>query len=256
MKKGILLLSGITLLFTACVNNPMLPSHLNSAGSPQKALIFKTNTNTFISELNAKTDKSNRNSYITEFLLKSDIQCRDYLTAPQQQPQQESNQQQNLYMNIFDTVSTVFGIQYISNTAKMMLSGDQQSRTQNQEEYKKALSPEIQRGVEINRERYAKKIVQKTKLPIKEYSVAEVQKDMLLYDKQCNEAYGLIEINRALKAMQQNMNRSIESKKTINIEAVKKKVENVTKKVQKKEVEKKKEKEVIQKENNATNKKL
>ncbi|SFV71623.1 hypothetical protein MNB_SV-13-1337 [hydrothermal vent metagenome] len=232
----------------------MLANNLNNSSSKAKALVFKTNTNTFINELNNQSDINHRNNYIREFLLKSDIQCRDYLSTSKQEPQKESNQEQNLYMNIFDTISTVFGIQYISNTAKLMLSGDKQSRTQNQEEYKKALSPEIQRGVEINRERYAKKMLQKSKLPIKDYSISKVQKDILIYDKQCNEAYGLIEINRALKAMQQNVNRPTQNQKTINIESVKKKVENVTKKVQKKEVEKKKEQKVIKKENNATNK--
>jgi hypothetical protein len=243
MNKGQLLLEKtiILILFTGCVNNPMLPSHLNNS-SEQKALIFKTNPATFISELNIKTDKIGRNSYITEFILKSDIQCRSYLAIPVSKPKTDVSQNQ-LYMNIFDTVSTVFGLGYITNTAKSMLSGDGSNNLENQEEYKKALSPEIKRGVEINRERYAKKIKSKEKLSIKEYPITQLRKDMLIYDKQCNEAYGLIEINRALKAMQQNLNRpQIHTKSTINLEAVKQSVTETTKKVQAKEKEKEKEK--------------
>jgi len=243
MNRGKLVLAKtITLIFlTGCVNNPMLPNYLNTP-SGQKALIFKTNPKTFINELNSKTDKVGRNSYITEFILKSDIQCRDYLSTPVSKPKEDISQNQ-LYMNIFDTVSSVFGLGYITNTAKTMLSGNSSTNLENQEEYKKALSPEIQRGVEINRERYVKKIKSKERLSIKEYPISQLQKDMLTYDKQCNEAYGLIEINRALKAMQQNLNRpQTPTRSAINVEAVKNSVTETTKKVQAKEKEKEKEK--------------
>jgi len=241
MKKGQLLVTKTIALalLTGCVNNPMLPSHLNnSAGGKQKALVFKTNQSTFITELNNRTDKIGRNSYINEFILKSDIQCRSYLTIPVSKPKADLTQNQ-LYMNIFDTVSTVFGMGYITNTAKTMLSGNSSNNLENQQEYKKALSPEIQRGVEINRERYAHQINRKQNLSIKEYPVSSLYKDMLIYDKQCNEAYGLIEINRALKAMQQNINRP-PARSAINLEAVKNSVTRTTKKVQAKEKEKEK----------------
>jgi hypothetical protein len=233
MKKGTIFLIKFLGIITlsGCVNNPMLPSHFNHT-STQKALIFKTNQSTFITELNNTSDKNTRNSYINEFLLKSDIQCRDYLNAPEKSSQINQNENQ-LYMNIFDAISTAFGLSYITNTAKTMLSSENNSNLENQQAYKKALSPEIQRGVEINRERYAQKIKSKMMLSIKKYPISQVRKDMLTYDKQCNEAYGLIEINRALKAMRQNLNHPVENTKTaINLEAVKKSVTQTTKKVQ------------------------
>lgn len=244
MRKKVIF-SGVIVIsiFTGCVQNPLLPSHLNAVGGEQKALIFKTNQATFINELNSKTTKNSRNSYINEFILKSDIQCQKYLTTPivKSTP---TNAKNTLYMNIFDTVSTVFGIKYITDTAKVMLSGEEQSNLNNQQAYKNAFSPEIQRGVEINRVRYAKKLQGKQAQSLKEYSILQLQQEMLLYDKQCNEEYGLIEINRALKAMQQNINRPpVDNKPKINIEAIKNKVAKVTKEVKKKEA-------VIKKENN------
>lgn len=262
MKKKVLL-SGVIIvsIFTGCVQNPLLPNHLNATGGEQKALIFKTNQATFINELNSKTTKTGRNSYIDEFILKSDIQCRKYLATPivKSTP---TNAKNTLYMNIFDTVSTVFGIKYITDTAKVMLSGEEQNRLDNQKAYQNAFSPEIKRGVEINRARYAKKLQNKQSKSLKEYSIKDVQQDILLYDKQCNEEYGLIEINRALKAMQQNINQpKVDNKPKINIEAIKNKVTKVTKEVKKKEEIKKekiikKEEKKINKENNATTTKL
>jgi len=253
MKKGTLLLSKalLTLLLTGCVQNPMLPSHLSNAGAGQKSLVFKTNQSTFISELNNKTTKVERNSFIHEFILKSDMQCQKYLSVPQSKDKPNNASKNELYMSMFDTVSAVFGISYITNTAKTMLSGNGDTQANNQEAYEKALSPEIQRGVEINRARYAKKIQQKEPLPTKKYTITQLQKDMLIYDKQCNEEYGLIEINRALKAMQQNINQPpVDNKPRINIEAIKNKVTKVTKEVEKKE------KIIKQKDTNATTKKL
>jgi len=238
MNKGQLLLTKtLALVFlTGCVNNPMLPSHLNNSAGGQKALIFKTHKSNFINELNNRTDEVGRNNYINEFILKSDIQCRDYLNSSPKKPKQSDVMQNQLYMNIVDTISMVFGLSYVTNTAKAMLSGNNSSNLENQQEYKKALSPEIQRGVEINRERYAQKIKSKERLSIKKYPVALLHKDMLNYDKQCNEAYGLIEINRALKAMRQNLNRpQVPTKSAINVLAVKDSVTKATKKVQEKE---------------------
>ncbi len=257
MRKKILL-SGVIIvsIFTGCVQNPLLPSYLNATRGEQKALIFKTNQSTFINELNSKTTKSGRNSYIDEFILKSDIQCQKYLATPivKSTP---TNAKKTLYMNIFDTVSSVFGIKYITDTAKVMLSGEGQNRLENQQAYQDALSPEIQRGVEINRARYAKKLQRKQSKSLKEYPIKELQQEILLYDKQCNEEYGLIEINRALKAMQQNINQAkVDNKPKINVEAIKNKVTKVTKEVKKKEEIIKKEENKINKESNVTTTKL
>jgi len=258
MNKGILFFTKAValLIFTGCANNPLLTTNLNQQ-STESSLIFKTNPSTFITDLNTKTTQKGRNEYINEFILKSDMQCRSYLNASKVKAKATDLTQNQLYMNIFDTVSMVFGLSYVTNTAKAMLSGDMNSNLQNQQEYKKALSPEIQQGVEINRERYAKKIKRKTPLSINDYSIPQLQKDLSVYDKQCNEAYGLIEINRALKAMQQNLNQHQQRQKvTINVEAVKNSVTQATKKVQAKKIQIKKNIEQKGKENNATTQKL
>jgi len=237
MKRKIIISGAIgVFILTGCVQNPLLPSHLNGLKTGQKPLIFKTNQSTFINELNNKTTQISRNSYMDEFVLKSDIQCQKYLNNPDVTTK-TSDTKNNLYMNIFDTVSTVFGIKYITDTAKGMLSGgEEQNRLENQQAYKNAFSPEIKRGVEINRVRYAKKLQKKQAQSLKEYPIIDVQKDILLYDKQCNEEYGLIEINRALKAMQQNINQpSVDNKPKINIQSIKNKVTKVTKEVEKRE---------------------
>jgi len=254
MKKGILIVSKAIILtmLTGCVSNPMLPNYLNAGqGVEGKSLTFKTNTNRFITSLNNKSTKESRNRYIDEFILQSDMQCKSYLTASQNKPKVSSLSKNELYMNIFDTVSSVFGIKYITDTAKNMLSGNSDAQLENQKAYEQALSPEIYRGVEINRERYVQKIKQKQKLPIKKYASVEFKQDMLTYDKQCNEDYGLIEINRALKAMQNHINQPHQSMKpSINIKAVKEKVEKVTKKVQAKEKKVQEKKKQESKENN------
>ena len=240
MEKGISILSKtiVMLLLTGCVSNSMLSNNLEASNN-QKALIFKTNSTLFINELENNTTQEKRNRYMDEFLLKSDVQCQQYLSSSQQKPQVDGTKNE-LYMNIFDTVSAVFGIKYITDTAKSMLTGNGDAQIENQKAYEVALSPEIKRGVEINRNRYAKEMKEKEQFSINKYTSKQLKKDILIYDKQCNEAYGLIEINRALKAMQNNLNRPKMAKTTINIEAVKNSVAKVTQKVQKKEKEKKK----------------
>ncbi len=237
MKRKIILTTMATagLLLSGCVSNPLIPSNLSNNNN-QKALTFKTNTTSFINEL------KNRNSYMDEFILKSDMQCENYLNTPQVQATTEA-ENSSLYMNIFDTVSSLFGMKLITDTAKVMVSREE-DKIENQNSYKQALSPEIFRGVEINRERYAKKMKEKQKLSEKEYSLEAFQKDMLTYDKQCAEEYGLIEINKALKAMQQNIHQPAlaSTKAPISIEAVKNSVKAVTEEVKaKKETEKKQE---------------
>ena len=238
MRRRIILTTMATagVLLNGCISDPLIPSTFSNDNYKQKALIFKTNTTTFISEL------KNRNSYMDEFILKSDMQCQNYLNTPQAQTNTEI-ENSNLYMSIFDTISTLFGMKVVTDTAKIMVSGVE-NKIENQNSYKQALSPEIFRGVEINRERYAKKMKEKQALSEKEYSLKAFQKDMLTYDKQCAEEYGLIEINRALKAMQHNIQQPAvaSTKAPISIEAVKNSVKTVTEEVKaKKETKKKKE---------------
>ena len=85
----------------------------------------------------------------------------------------------------------------------------------------------------------------KKNLNLKAYSINNLREDMLKYDKQCNDAYGLIEINRALRQMQSTMYRQTTPvTPTLNIDpqTIKAKVEAATKEVKEKKIEKEKEK--------------
>ena len=85
-------------------------------------------------------------------------------------------------------------------------------------------------------------MIKKKNLNLKAYSINALREDTLKYDKQCDDAYGLIEINRALKEMQSSMyRRTPATAPTLNIDpkAIKAKVEAASKKVEAKKIEKK-----------------
>jgi len=246
MKTVTKSLSIISLLFmTGCVGESLNPlvSNLDQTDT-QQALIFKTNEHSFMNDLKSVSNKEQRNEFMDEFLLKSDMQCANYLNAPLKKSATKEKQNDSLYMSIFDTASSLFGIRYVTDTAKAVFLSDENG--ENKEEkatYENALSPEIRKGVEIGRVRYAKKMEKKKPLPLKEYSISNLKRDMLTYDKQCDTTYGLIEISRALKAMQTQVNTRTVIKKepvlSINPETIKKRVTEATKEV----VEKKEDKE-------------
>jgi len=146
-------------------------------------------------------------------------------------------------MGIADTVGTLFGVHYITETAKsVFLNRRTNSTNEEKEAYANALSPEIRKGVEIGRARFAKTMLMKKALPLNKYTLNNVKEDTLSYDKQCNLEYGLIEINRALKAMQHQLNNpSIASKlqQTIDVKVIQKKVTQATQEIQQKEEHKK-----------------
>ena len=231
----------VSLVFiTGCVKETPNPFLNNPNTASQKNLIFKTNEYSFMNSLKDAKSEELRNSYMDEFLLKSDMQCANYLN----QPLKKTNTQQNdsLYMNIFDTVSTLFGVKYITDPAKAVFLGNDGESQEGKEAYANALSPEIRKGVEIGRARYAKKMVNKKRLSLEKYGVENLKKDTLNYDKQCNDVYGLIEINRALKEMQTQINtRTIVKAPTplsIDPQTIKDKVAEATKEVKEKEEQK------------------
>ena len=237
MKKSLLLTTTIAIIFTGCIPSTLQQSNLNISDEP-KALRFNTNESTFITRLQPNISKNERNEFIDEFILKSDVQCRQYLDNPQENKKKSKNEDE-LYMNIAHTVSTVLGLGYITQTAETIFLDNDESNKENQKAYENALSPEIKKGVEIVRERYAKKIKKKKKLSIKKYNSNQLKEDMNIYDKQCDKEYGLIEINRALKEMQNQMRNPTYAKPKptpkINLEAVKNKVKAVSKEIKKKE---------------------
>jgi len=238
----------VLLGFSACV--PTMPTTaLNSQN--HQALLFKTNQAHFMHSLKDTSSLEERNQFLEEFVFQSNIQCQNYLNNPLKKPETDQSQT-SLYMNLFDSVASVFGISLVTNTAKAVFLENNVESQKEKEAFANALSPEIRKGVELGRSRYANTIAEKKKLDLEKYSIQEVKTDLLTYDKQCNDSYGLIEINRALKEMHNAVNRppSIATP-SINPNAVKDKVIAANKEVEEKKEEKKQLKKHIE-ENNTT----
>jgi len=225
----------MAIIFTGCIPSTFQQSNLD-VSTQTEPLRFSTNRSTFLTRLESNISKERRNEFIDEFILKSDIQCQQYLNNPKKD-KKKSKSEDELYMNIAQTVSTVLGLGYITQVAQSIFLDDDESSKEGQKAYENALSPEIKKGVEIVRERYAKKIKKKKELTVKKYNSNQLQEDINIYDKQCNMEYGLIEINRALKEMQNQMRTPVYAKPAhkINLESVKEKVKNVSKQVKQKE---------------------
>ena len=242
MKKLIQTTSIYTvLLLTGCASGlpNMMGSNLDQ--NNQKAVTFKTNQVHFMSSLKSTSSLSERNEYIDEFILKSDMQCQNYLNNPLIKPEVDDSKD-SLYMSMFDTVSSLFGISLATNAAKAVFLDNDGESIEEKKAYVNALTPEIRKGVEIGRNRFAKSMTKKKNLKLKSYSINNLREDTLKYDKQCDDAYGLIEINRALKEMQSTMHtRTVVVKPVLNIDpkAIKAKVEAATKEVKEKKIEKK-----------------
>ena len=242
MNTSTTLLSTFTLLIvTGCIQPSIDTSSGYSNHSATKALIFSTNEHNFMHSLNRVTTAQERNEYMDEFLLKSDMQCSNFLNQPLQKID-NTPKNDSLYMSIADTVSSLFGLSYITNTAKAVFLNTNDSKSAEEKTaYANALSPEMRKGVEIARTRFAKEMKKKQALPLAQYSINNLKEDTLKYDKQCDLEYGLIEINRALKEMQSQINTKTVSKKptlTINPQIIKDKVAKATQEVkEKKEAE-------------------
>ncbi len=238
------ILIGLTLLLTTGCIQPSTDGKINYNTQTNKPLTFHTNEHSFIHSLKDSSTLEERNSYLDEFLLKSDMQCANYLNKPLQKPI-ESHKNDSLYVSIADTVSTIFGLNYITNTAKaVFLDKETKNRTEERNAYANALSPEMRKGVEIGRARFAKELQKRKALPLEKYTINQLKSDTLKYDKQCNLEYGLIEINRALKDMQHQINTEVvvkkEPKLTLDPKTIKAKVEQATQEVEAKKIEVKK----------------
>jgi len=252
--KRLILISHVStiLLLTGCASSfpELLGSNLKQ-NTPQKAIRFKTNQVYFMNSLKENATQQERNAYLDEFILKSDMQCQNYLNAPLTKPKVDESQN-SLYQSMFDTVTNLFGISLATNAAKAVFSENHEESLEEKKAYVNALTPEIRKGVEIGRSRFANAMKQKKSLDLKAYSVNDLQEDILKYDKQCNDAYGLIEINRALKEMQSSMRRATlpaTQAPTIDPKAIKAKVEEATKEVEEKKIEKKVKKQQVLKTN-------
>lgn len=237
MKQSVMASALAFTLLTGCV--PTENIGLNNVGNTEVNTGFTTNKTRFITRLGVQVKPQERNEYLNEFLDSSNVQCQHYLNSGKEKPS-ESEQKTALYMNLFDSVSALFGMKYVTDTAKAALSDNPKDTKANQKAFDSAFYPEIRRGVELARTRYAKKMHHKESLSLEKYSVSDLQYDMKQYDKQCDESVGLVEINKALREIQEQMRTRTAPTKAplINPVAIKDKVKAVTKKVEEKELKK------------------
>ena len=251
--KEALMVSSL-LLFVSCVpNRESGVTPLINQQKSHKSSEFQTNLDNFInSPFHQEVTKEERDAFIKEFLFQSNMQCQHHLTQTPH-AQQEKQDEESLYLTIFDTVSMIFGVSHLTESAKRALLSNTQESDGYQQKYQDALAPEILKGVEIGRVRYAKEILKRATKPLEKYPMKRVKKDMRTYDRQCNREYGLIEINRALMSLKQNLQTPQESiapqpkQSKIDPIVVKKKVEEVTKEVERKEGRKKEKKREMEK---------
>ena len=213
----------ILLLISGCGSDTVEPDKKKN-----KVAGFKTDTSMFIAAIDeVSPSKEDRNTMIDEFIIKSNLQCQHYLNNPLNKS--SSPKKQGLYMDIFDGVSQAFGVKNITDGAKKLYMKNNQDGSSNKAKiaYENALSPEIKRGVEIAREKYAQKMILRKTRMIESYTIDMLKQDMNNYDKLCSYETGLIEINKALKKAQRQPKIKPFSPK-IDPTTIKNKVEAVT----------------------------
>ncbi len=198
---------------------------------------FHTDRSMFIATVDdVSPTKEERNALIDEFIMKSNLQCQHYLDNPLNTS--SSPKKQGLYMDIFDGVSQAFGVKSITDGAKKLyIQKSEDGSNKAKIAYENALSPEIKRGVEIAREKYAQKMILRRTRMIESYTIAMMEQDMNNYDKLCSYETGLIEINRALKKAQRQPKIKPFSPK-IDPTTIKNKVEAVTREAEANEASK------------------
>lgn len=218
-----IIVAGILLLVSGCGSDIVEPDKKKN-----KVAGFKTNTSMFIATIDeVSPSKEDRNAMIDEFIIKSNLQCQHYLNNPLNKS--SNPKKQGLYMDIFDGVSQAFGVKNITDGAKKLYTkNNDDGSNKTKIAYENALSPEIKRGVEIAREKYAQKMILRKTRMIESYTIGMLKQDMKNYDKLCSYETGLIEINKALKKAQRQPKVKPFSPK-IDPTTIKNKVEAVTK---------------------------
>jgi hypothetical protein len=233
-KIPYMIIAGVLLLISGCGSDTAEPKKKKN-----KAAGFHTDTSMFIASIDnpASATKEERNALIDEFIIKSNLQCQYYLNNPLNKSS-SSPKKQGLYMDIFDGVSQAFGVKNITDGAKKLyIKEDDTGSNKTKIAYENALSPEIKRGVEIAREKYAQKMILRKTRMIESYTISMMKRDMENYDKLCSYDTGLIEINKALKKAQKQQTITPFTPK-IDPVSIKNKVEAVTKEAEANEASK------------------
>ena len=223
-KNHYMIAASIVLLINGCGSDGAEPD----GNDTEKGSGFRTNQSSFITKIDKDSPtRIQRNAYIDEFITKSNIQCQHYLASPLRESS-EKNGNGQLYMSIFDAVSQSFGMKQLTDVAKDLYSGDDESSNKTKTAYENALTPEIIGGVKISRKNYAQKMILRKNSLIESYTIPMVQQDMKNYDKLCNYETGLIEINNALRKAQKQPKVLLFLPQKI-LPTIKNKVEAVTK---------------------------
>ncbi len=214
--------ASILLLINGCGSDTPEPEE-----KKRKVAGFHTDRSMFIATVDkVSPTKEDRNAMIGEFIMKSNLQCQHYLDNPLNTS--SNPKKQGLYMDIFDGVSEAFGMKHITDGAKKLyIKKSANGSNKAKIAYENALSPEIKRGVEIAREKYAQKMILRKTRMIESYTIAMLERDMENYDKLCSYETGLIEIHKALKKAQRQPKIKPFSPK-IDPTTIKNKVEAVT----------------------------
>jgi len=222
----VFLMASIMWFTVGCTSQKAQPSEKKS---PVQG--FRTDTTYFITTVDESAPtKQMRNTYLEEYIQKSEIQCSQYLDRPIAQTS-SSKSDTRLYLALFDTVSELFGVKPITDTAKKLYRKNEKSSNETKLAYRRALSPEIKRGVEIARERYARKLLSNRYRLIESYTMPDLYRDLEKYDRLCNYDTGLVEINMILKKAGKEKKGKIapfSPKLKINPETIREKVEAVT----------------------------
>jgi hypothetical protein len=197
MKKMLLCtltVSSLIFILTGCGDDPKPKKKKPQGFHTDRALFFN------VPDKNGPT-KNMRNALLEEFIQKSNIQCRQYLTDPIIRAGSSTPSNSAAYTNVIDNVSQFVGTKGITDSAKSLyaLKGTGEDSYKKKMAYERALSPEIIRGVEITRERYARKIRANKYRLIESYTLPLLENDMQSYDRLCNYETGLMEINRILQ---------------------------------------------------------
>ncbi|MDM5270570.1 hypothetical protein PGH07_00065 [Sulfurovum sp. zt1-1] len=228
-------MSSFMLFMTGCGSQEPQPDTMNKTAQG-----FHTDRTYFMATIDLSSPtKEMRNAYLEEFIQKSDIQCSQYLDRSITSTS-FSQSNTGLYIALFDTVSEVFGVKPLTDTAKELYRRNEDVSYETKLAYKRALSPEIKRGVEIARERYARKLLSNRYRLIESFTLPMLAKDLEKYDRLCNYDTGLVEINNILKnAGKQKKDKVTPFSPTLKIdpETIKEKVETVTKETEEKESE-------------------
>lgn len=238
MKKTsstLFLMSSIIWFVAGCGSQEVQPNDNKNAVQG-----FRTDRTYFITTIDESAPtREMRNAYLEEYIQKSDIQCSQYLESSITSTS-FSPSNTGLYMALFDSVSEVFGVKPLTDTAKELYRSNEVNSQKTKLAYRRALSPEIKRGVEIARERYAHKLLSNRYRLIESYTFKKLHSDLERYDRLCNYDTGLVEINNILKNARKQKKEKVtpfSPKLKIDPETIREKVETVTKESEEKETE-------------------